>query len=109
MEAGVLGNYCLSEHLGCFFIIYVRIYISCFSVMYPFLAIAMMHSRILYLDCFLEYERSSIALSQTVKNATHSSNGHGNDVDPGGKPDKIEDLLFALSGQSPQVRPLGEK
>lgn len=55
MEAGVWGNYCLSEHLlGHFFIICVRVYISCFSVMFPFLTIAMMHSKTLYLDCFLK-------------------------------------------------------
>lgn len=33
----------------------------------------------------------------------HSNNCHCNDVDPGGKPDEIEDLPFALSGQGLQA------
>lgn len=39
----------------------------------------------------------------------HSNNCHCNDVGPGGKPDKIEDLPFALSGKGLQVRALGEE
>lgn len=47
--------------------------------------------------------------SRTVKNVTHSNNCHCNDVDPGGKPDEIEDLPFSFSGQGLQGTPLGGK
>lgn len=39
----------------------------------------------------------------------HSKNCHCNDVDPGGKPDEIEGLPFALSAQGLQVREKNER
>lgn len=115
MEGGMLGNYCLSEHLlHLFSIICVRNDISCFSVMFPFLTMAMLH--LLGLSTwiqifFLRYKckRSNITLSQTVKNLAHSNNCPFNNVNPDRKPDEIEDLPFASSGQGLQVRLLGEK
>ncbi|KAJ7409762.1 hypothetical protein WISP_112701 [Willisornis vidua] len=53
-----------------------------------------------------KYERSNIKLSQTVKNVTHSITCHYNNVNPGGKPDEMEDLPLASSGQGLQVKAL---
>lgn len=95
-----------------FLIICVRIYISCFYVMFQFLMIAVMHSRTLYLDCFLKVGIRKIeycTLWDCKKNVIHSKNCHCNDVDPGGKPGEIEDLPFALSAQGLQVREKNER
>lgn len=115
MEAGMLGSYCLSKDLLCLFcVICVRNGISWFSVMFPFLMIAMLHllglSTRLHIVFFLRYgcEISNITLHWTVRYLTHSKNCPCNDVNPDWKPDEIEELLCTPSGQGLQVRPLGE-
>lgn len=81
--------------------------------MFPFLMISVMNSRTLYLDCFLKVGIWKVQYCTLwdckKKKVIHSNNCHCNDVSPGGKPDKIEDLPFALSGKGLQVRALGEE